>query len=429
MKISAVLSYTFLFLFPFSILAQNIVSEKQFHWNDDSSAWQADNWFEFKYDENNYLINQREYNPRYLENDWEGLIKSFDYFYSGTGNLEQEEIYFIDPFGGLDPALGEDAQIYKRDSIVYETNPDGCRTQELKTTFYKPSDIVQGVKYQSKQEWTYLEGCKLTEYTSHTKYDDSNDWYFSNKFEFEHAGDTIYYKIFWDPDLTGTLEFMKSGFRRFDETGRILEFLGNSENNPIYARRWIYNYAPDGTYIVTNSFKPNNFGEFEKWAYDSIHFSYNVQNQLVEEFHITKNLETSNQFEPVIAKDYKRFKYYCDGILKEVNTESFFPFYLNKKTIFEYDNHSDCEETLESPEITIYPNPASNILKIVSPVLSEKNATIAIYSMAGTQVFFEKKAGRTDYFEVDVSHLPKGTYVVNIESQFNRIAEKLMIWQ
>ena len=72
--------------------------------------------------------------------------------------------------------------------------------------------------------------------------------------------------------------------------------------------------------------------------------------------------------------------------------------------------------SLEEAGITIYPNPASNKVTITS---SKDFRTVNVYTLL-SELVLEKKTKRCKELELDISSLPNGMYLVNVDGKYMR---------
>lgn len=78
------------------------------------------------------------------------------------------------------------------------------------------------------------------------------------------------------------------------------------------------------------------------------------------------------------------------------------------------------EESLS--QFSAYPNPANNMINVVSPVSFE---TIRLFDMAGREVYSFK--GTNTNHQINVSNLPVGLYFLSIEAENNKSTKKVSI--
>ncbi|MEN8228909.1 MAG: T9SS type A sorting domain-containing protein, partial [Bacteroidota bacterium] len=75
-----------------------------------------------------------------------------------------------------------------------------------------------------------------------------------------------------------------------------------------------------------------------------------------------------------------------------------------------------------SPEFSLYPNPAQDMLTISSP---EGIECIEIYTITGTKQINQTVSGNST-LQVDVSTLPEGVYIMRITSKRGSASKKLI---
>lgn len=93
--------------------------------------------------------------------------------------------------------------------------------------------------------------------------------------------------------------------------------------------------------------------------------------------------------------------------------------------------------TTSSPIITdsnvnlsVYPNPVSNLLNIEFEVGRQSNVTVEIYSVIGSRIatiYNNRNAMGNINVNYDVSNLPSGMYLVTVTNGQNRTARKIQV--
>jgi hypothetical protein len=75
---------------------------------------------------------------------------------------------------------------------------------------------------------------------------------------------------------------------------------------------------------------------------------------------------------------------------------------------------------------TIYPNPASNKISITTTSKTQGETQVSIYSING-QLIQSNKFQKQDRFEMDVSTMQKGIYLLRIQSAEGVETKKLVL--
>jgi hypothetical protein len=97
------------------------------------------------------------------------------------------------------------------------------------------------------------------------------------------------------------------------------------------------------------------------------------------------------------------------------------------KTSYYYSDH-DITNIFKTPEthFTIYPNPATNKITITTAGKSQGEIQVIIFSING-QVIQSDKFQNADRFEMDVSTMQKGIYLLRIQSNEGVETQKLVL--
>jgi len=80
----------------------------------------------------------------------------------------------------------------------------------------------------------------------------------------------------------------------------------------------------------------------------------------------------------------------------------------------------------EMPDITVYPNPVKNQLKIYTQQFDNQNIHIRIFNVMGVCVFDDTFDGSSCDKEVNLGFLPKGIYMIKLEQSKKHFAYKII---
>jgi hypothetical protein len=79
------------------------------------------------------------------------------------------------------------------------------------------------------------------------------------------------------------------------------------------------------------------------------------------------------------------------------------------------------ESKLTESSINVYPNPAGNVLYLENV----ENSTISVFNMMGQRIMMKDAANRIE--NLDVSELSNGTYIIQIENEFEMVTHKFNV--
>lgn len=96
--------------------------------------------------------------------------------------------------------------------------------------------------------------------------------------------------------------------------------------------------------------------------------------------------------------------------------------YRIRSVVYESSSSSLATSTVKLNEVSIYPNPTSDILKV--KLLKNEKSKIEIYDLSGRLV--KQMNANSDNIELNVSALDKGTYLINIVTSSNTISKKFI---
>ncbi|MCB9235634.1 MAG: T9SS type A sorting domain-containing protein [Bacteroidia bacterium] len=76
----------------------------------------------------------------------------------------------------------------------------------------------------------------------------------------------------------------------------------------------------------------------------------------------------------------------------------------------------------------VYPNPSSGIFTLEANLHQQFDMKVRVYSLLGEEVWYrnEGKAGQNFQREIDLTHVAKGTYFLEIELNGRRLMHKLI---
>jgi len=77
-------------------------------------------------------------------------------------------------------------------------------------------------------------------------------------------------------------------------------------------------------------------------------------------------------------------------------------------------------EDIETPKVSLYPNPASDYVTISVP---EGNGKVELFTIQGQLTL---RANITGTYRITISHLPKGVYIVRVSTKSGTTTQKLI---
>ncbi len=96
--------------------------------------------------------------------------------------------------------------------------------------------------------------------------------------------------------------------------------------------------------------------------------------------------------------------------------------YRIRSVVYESSSSSLATSNVKLNEVSIYPNPTNDILKV--KLLKNEKSKIEIYDLSGRLV--KQMNANSDNIELNVSALDKGTYLINIVTPSNTISKKFI---
>ncbi len=424
MKLKTCLYTILLTSFYSLLLAQpNLIREKGIRWNVDSSRWEPSFRFEYHYDDNN-LRTQKDRYYQYFRNGEKTSDITY-YFYNDLGLLDSIQKYNYFEFGGA----------YIRLETFFTYDSDNCLVLEEEFSHGDPRSSTPP-DFQ-KNEYAYSDSCILKSHIREGKTGGApiGLGHFFDKYDYSwnSAHDTrdIEHSEMVYRQFTSKWRLRTNTTEKYDEEGRLTEIWVKSHHEDWYNQLMQYYYAPDNQYETILYYEaPIEDTQLVKVRLDSTFRKYNDAGQIVEEQFFMFHFNPNNESQQLSLSRTDRYKYYCDELLKEHEQEIFSTASSYKHTIvfYDYDSSEDCDEINNQPEVSIYPNPANNVIQIKSPLLGEADVEISVLNLAGRELNRYHTDRRSEFFEMDISKLPRGTYVVQVQNRNGRGGAKLIVW-
>ena len=93
-----------------------------------------------------------------------------------------------------------------------------------------------------------------------------------------------------------------------------------------------------------------------------------------------------------------------------------------------YEIVSSLEDEIFENELNIHPNPSNGIFKVEIAGISSEDRSIAISNVLGEVVYFEEiKEHHNTSKTIDISHLGKGIYLVELQGNNTTISRKIAV--
>lgn len=161
--------------------------------------------------------------------------------------------------------------------------------------------------------------------------------------------------------------------------------------------------------------------------YSSIDF--NAKNRELKLLLSLSELCKINSDEPIV---YIRVKTNGYPIVNEdyfelIESEAFNFIYSESMVILPLSTKSSYTITKHAISMKVYPNPSSGNTQIQYNSDEELPVQISIIDQMGRTLLYREEAGGSANWNVDVSNLPAGLYIVTLTQGSNRVAEKLMV--
>lgn len=188
--------------------------------------------------------------------------------------------------------------------------------------------------------------------------------------------------------------------RTFERMSRI-----NNESNQTLVSRYVEVIDTSGRFLCSQIFTPLVFTK-----------NTNIYN---EEGHIShwifeRTEKTDNGIEVRADTTTYEYEYFCDGLVKSQTTYSGI---ANRKVEYTYLSPADCGGIIdEIRPFDLFPNPASDLVNLVSEQFINHSYLISIVDAYG-KVIYQVPSSRNSNQSVDIHAIPNGAYFLQLSSQ------------
>ena len=395
-------------LLSFSGFSQSkLIKEKIIYWDTEFAVWKNSRFKIFEYKEDNSLDKIKSYQWDSEANNWKHVRNEY-YEYDKNGNEIKKEGYVV--------VRGE---LLKEGYLERIYNDEGCLSTEEK---------FQG-QFSYQHDYTFYENCQKESLTKFLLDRSPFKWYKEEKFEYStDSNDTIdiFEHLVWDYGGLNDWVPFATGFNIYDNEGRMLESyqFSNNGSEPLEKKSiWTYD-------DIKKTKVQRDYVKFsgENWLLDridSLSREFNDKGLLLKEseFRIPGIGATSNDH----YVTHTNYNYYCNDLVKEKDFEYLGRLGVHKtKTFYEYDSSIRCGNNITF-DMTINPNPSTGWVNISSSLLAGEQSEILVFSFERHFLSAHPVNNLTDFFDLDLSNLPKGIYILQVKNSQHSLSKKLII--
>jgi len=360
----------------------------------------------FEYDEyNNEISRVRDYwdiDKLKFKNSWR-----IEKMYSNDGERLLKEDRIVRSRSNRDDNLTQ---------ITYEYHQDNCLKKLERIWTQGEIKISKFIHHYNAVD------CKIDSIIlyNHRK----KEWEKSERLDYKHKErqTVIYYSAMrggkWE-------EFGKSR-KSFDENENLIKSWTNvsdyaSEEQRVYEYDQ-YNNKTKSEYWL----KQGQSEELRLVNEDILENFYNEEEQLVR---IEKKSTTYDSYTGEILFDpssyTEHFTYFCDGLMKTRRSNS-----SNSTTTWEtryfYQTGGECLDKLDSPNVTIFPNPANSQIQVQSEALFSSDCIVSLFSAIGQLIYEQAIEQRVNQHQIFIENLDAGIYFLSIRYGDKVVTEKVV---
>jgi hypothetical protein len=364
--------------------------------------WYIESKTEFTFNETGYLTEMYEY----MRNDETGELDLFlkiEMGYNESGNMNSQTIYIF---------VKEMATFMEFMKGEIQYNDDGTMREMLLKQFDFMS--MQWFDYE-KTVYEYTDG-KMTEENNFTVDEETGELYNDSYIEYfyDNSG---YLETSNEYVLSESGEMIPSNekFYTTNDAGKVIEtkeYLWNPENEEWEAsENVLFDYDNSGN-PSEELFKWGDSFSNEFFEYSRIEYSYATENY--DDYLLPVKMYFNPQYsEEIVNVPTGYIEYWNDGE----------DWYEEYKTTYEYANGlSSITENINT-NFRLYPNPADEIIYFNSEEILI-NSHIDIFNLSGSKLISTELNNSS---EINVSNLPAGLYLYNIQLEGRKYSGKIII--
>lgn len=223
----------------------------------------------------------------------------------------------------------------------------------------------------------------------------------------------------WNQNLGSFYTIENINIKTYDDEGRLLEDYNTITD--IGPEKWIYTWHPDGKMKSDAYWRLDHQDNWQlnsrsEYSYE---YEWNDLQQVVKQTSYYRYYDFDTGDFQEFADSFS-IDYYCDGLMRSVWSEGTVSFY-------EYTEGADCHVVEEEGAVRIFPNPVNNRLNINSVDFRTGQVNLRLFDVIGQQLEHQQILYRTENAELDVSHLPTGTYFLLVETGGKTATRKVIV--
>lgn len=383
-------------------------------WNSDIGNWERQQKYSFTYDTSGNTVTEFEH--CWQNGKWEPDIKT-NYSYNGS-NLIQKIKFEWDSYMEFWQEIQKRALSYSGEKLI-QTDID--MWSFLYEDWYDDSIYT----------YTYNSIGKRAEQIEEYWHVPLNSWFNRWKFNYSYNTDSLLkqkIKYDWDLDLILWKGILQN-FYSYDSIGRLIEDLQQSQdlNSYVWINNILRNYNYNNQGLISEFIASDWYEDGAFWIQNTKYtYLYNSEGKLTkrQRHWFDHDISIWENFELVLNN------YTDDGYLTSTtiqiwnstnntwqNTERYYYFYSPASSIF---------EIAETNSVSVYPNPATSILKLSATGIHDRSS-IYLFDNLGRLKVRVQDIFLNEETTLEVSDLPRGIYLLIIETGNGRIVRKVIL--
>ncbi len=384
--------------------AGNLVEKNDFHFG--PNEW-INELHEYTYNSNHELIEQLVTSS----NSWSDELRKYKLTFEKDENRKTTKTFISNGNGDF---ILESEQ----DSFF---NEQSCLIKENIFSFHPDGSIQYGRSW----EMEYAANCQLLSSLFSRWNGLVEEMKESNKYIYEYSNNgknMVVTYLNFDESLhqweTGHVEESE-----FDDKGqRVKYFLETYRNNTIDSLLIFTSYTSKNEVEVLQKYQ-NQISQdgkiFRLTQRDSFSYHYSLEDQLIlkEEF--------IQHYSNPVSRYTSTYEYFCNGQLK---SEIFAGDHPYSRKDYRYFGGVDCPLLEGEGSMMLFPNPALTTVTIQANMLANSGVTIQVFTFLGQEVFSKKINQTSHQYQLDLSNLGKGNYIIMLSNEEGMLSEKLFIF-
>ncbi|MDA3894205.1 MAG: T9SS type A sorting domain-containing protein [Salinivirgaceae bacterium] len=398
------------------IIDHNPDSVIYYSWETSNENWAPNSKYTYEFNNDRRLIKELEL--QWKDNNWELLFKK-EVFYDDSMLIEESAFvwdwYYKEwvnskhlnfTFNSIGSLLSKHQTIYNEDMFVWEND--------------------------SLFEYTYNDSFYLSQIIEFNWFKSLNDWEGSLKhsYEYDTIGNLlIHTQYLFEFDLMVWEKYKKSLFI-YNEINELFKQIQLSTNNDgidwTNEKKYQYTYYSNGLIQDMVCFRWVFYNSNYIWLEDfKISYVYNEQNQVIEQYYYLFDWD-------LLIWENRFFTENTYDSENRLSKSEYFDWKSNKwiekdKQTYYYDGYTSKILSDRLNKITLYPNPAKDVLFINIEEFASTAHKISVFNILGQEEKIKNVEFSSEVIKLNISNQSNGVYLIQVSNGDNSYSSRFII--